>query len=66
MDVLLGRVESRGTNNYGRDPTERERILGDLDTVEPLLRETSTTEIDATRPLQDVVDAVEAAAVSRT
>ena len=66
VDVLLGRVESRGTNNYGKDPAERERILGDLDTVEPLLRETSTTEIDATRPLQDVVDAVEAAAVSRT
>jgi adenylate kinase family enzyme len=63
LDVLLERVASRVTNPYGKDPAERERIIHDLDTVEPLLRATSTAEIDATRPLQEVVDAVETQAL---
>jgi len=60
VEVLLERVASRVTNPFGKDPAERERILRDLDTVEPLLRATSTAEIEATRPLGEIVDAVEA------
>lgn len=63
VDVLLQRVDSRVTNPYGKDPAERDRIMRHLDTVEPLLRATSTVEIDATRPLQEVVDVVEALAL---
>ena len=63
VDVLLQRVDSRVTNPYGKDPAERDRIMRHLDTVEPLLRVTSTVEIDATRPLQEVVDVVEALAL---
>jgi len=56
VDVILDRVQSRTTNDYGKGPGERERILADLASVEPLLRATCTHEIDATRPLDDVVD----------
>jgi shikimate kinase len=63
VEVLLERIASRDTNPFGKDPAERERILRDLETVEPLLRATSTAEIDATRPLHEVVDAVESVAL---
>jgi dephospho-CoA kinase len=59
VDVLLKRVASRATNPFGKLPAERERIMRDLDTVEPLLRATATAEIDATQLLHEVADAVE-------
>ncbi|MFL5973155.1 MAG: AAA family ATPase [Gaiellaceae bacterium] len=54
-DVILDRVARRTTNNYGRTPLERAMILDDLARVEPLLREGCTHELDASRPLDDVV-----------
>ena len=57
-DVLLERVDSRTTNDYGKHPGERELILSHLATVEPLLRATCTHELDATRPVAEVVDAL--------
>lgn len=54
-EVLLARVESRTTNSYGKTSEERELILGHLAEVEPLLRATCTHELDAARPLDDVV-----------
>ncbi len=57
-EVILDRVESRTTNEYGKGPGERDRILFHLGSVEPLLRATCTHEIDASRPLLDVVDAL--------
>lgn len=62
LDVLLARVAARANNPYGKDPTERGRILADLHTVEPLLRATATAEISTDQPLHHVVDAVEALA----
>jgi AAA domain len=59
-EVILERVESRTTNDYGRGPGERERILSDLGAVEPLLRATCTHELDASRPVDEVVDALDA------
>jgi AAA domain len=53
--VILDRVASRTTNDYGKGPTERELILHHLETVEPLLRAGCTHELDASRPLDDVV-----------
>jgi hypothetical protein len=58
VDVMLDRIESRTTNDYGKGPGERERILADLAQVEPLLRATGTHEVDASRPLSEVVDAL--------
>jgi adenylate kinase family enzyme len=57
-EVILDRVENRTTNDYGKGSGERELILSHLDWVEPLLRETCTHEIDASRPLDDVVGAL--------
>jgi dephospho-CoA kinase len=54
-DVLLSRIESRTTNDYGKTAEERDLILGHLAEVEPLLRATCTHEIDATQPIEKVV-----------
>ncbi|RSM64197.1 hypothetical protein DMH04_51520 [Kibdelosporangium aridum] len=54
-DVILDRVARRTTNNYGKTAVERAMILDDLATVEPLLRASCTHELDASRPLDDVV-----------
>ena len=61
-DVLLGRIEQRTTNDYGKTPRERDLILHHLETVEPLLQATSTHEIDASRPVAQVVDELGAVA----
>src|SRR3954453_21004295 len=53
--VLLRRIESRTTNDYGKTSEQRELILGHLAQVEPLLRASCTHEIDATQPVDDVV-----------
>jgi hypothetical protein len=54
-DVILDRVARRTTNNYGKTPLERAMILDDLARVEPLLRKGCTHELDASRPLADIV-----------
>lgn len=54
-EVLLGRIESRTTNDYGKTAEERELILAHLAEVEPLLRATCTHEVDAAQPVDDVV-----------
>ena len=54
-DVLLGRIDSRTTNPYGKSADERALVLRHLAEVEPLLRATCTHEIDATRPIDEVV-----------
>lgn len=54
-DVILDRIESRTTNDWGKGPGERDLVLSHLDSVEPLLRSTCTHEIDATRPIDEVV-----------
>lgn len=54
-DVILDRVARRTTNDYGKTPAERAMILDNLARVEPLLRASCTHELDAGRPLDDVV-----------
>jgi dephospho-CoA kinase len=54
-DVLLGRIEGRTTNDYGKTAEERDLILRHLAEVEPLLRATCTHEVDAAQPLEAVV-----------
>jgi shikimate kinase len=58
LEVILERVASRTTNDYGKEPGELDLIRLHLETVEPLLRATCTHELDASRPLDDVVDAL--------
>lgn len=59
-EVLLERIETRTSNDYGKGSDERDEILFHLQTVEPLLRATCTHELDATRPLEEIVDELEA------
>jgi hypothetical protein len=54
-EVILDRVARRTANDYGKTPLERAMILDDLANVEPLLRQGCTHELDASRPLDDVV-----------
>src|SRR6476659_3726565 len=54
-DVLFDRIARRTTNDYGKSSEERELIRSHIAEVEPLLRATCTHEIDASRPLADVV-----------
>jgi hypothetical protein len=58
VEVLTGRLASRTTNCFGRAPGELDRILDDLQVIEPLLRQVATHEIRTTMPLDDVVAAV--------
>jgi hypothetical protein len=62
--VILDRIARRTTNDFGKSSAERERILHDLATVEPILRADCTHELDATRPLDEVV--ADLIAISRT
>jgi dephospho-CoA kinase len=55
-EVLLDRIATRTTNDYGKSREDRELILRHLAEVEPLLRATCTHEIDAGRPLDVVVE----------
>ena len=55
-DTLLGRIARRTTNDYGKGSEDRELILSHVADVEPLLRATCTHELDATQPLDMVVE----------
>lgn len=59
LDVVLHRLATRDTNDFGKSAAERDRILGDIEEFEPLLRAGATAEIDTRVPLGDVVDALE-------
>ena len=55
-EILLRRIETRTTNDYGKSSQDRELILRHVAEVEPLLRATCTHELDATQPLDAVVE----------
>jgi shikimate kinase len=58
LDVLLDRLATRTSNDFGKRAAERARVVRDAADVEPLLRQRATLEVDTRRPLPDVVDAV--------
>jgi dephospho-CoA kinase len=55
-EVLLGRIATRTTNDYGKRAEDRDLILRELAEVEPLLRATCTHEIDASEPVDVVIE----------
>ena len=61
-DVLLERLSSRVSNDFGKTEAERLRVLRDLHEVEPLLRRGATAEIDTRRPVGEVADLLESIA----
>jgi hypothetical protein len=56
--VIAERLATRTTNVYGKRPEELARVLGQVETVEPLLRRVSGHEIDTSAPLDEVVATV--------
>ncbi|MET9064375.1 AAA family ATPase [Streptosporangium sandarakinum] len=59
VEIMLARIATRTNNSFGKRPEEREAILRDLAEVEPLLRATCTAEIDASAPIDRVVQQLE-------
>jgi len=55
-DVLFRRIATRTTNEYGKSREDHGLILRHLAEVEPLLRATCTHEVDATQPIDVVVE----------
>ena len=53
--VMLARIDARTNNPFGKPAEERAKIVADLREVEPLLRAGCTHELDASRPLGEVV-----------
>jgi dephospho-CoA kinase len=58
-EVMLARIRERADNPYGKTPAERAEILANLELVEPLLRATATAEVDASAPVDEVVEELE-------
>jgi shikimate kinase len=57
-EVIARRLQARGGGGYGSRPGELERVLGLVETVEPLLRAAASHEIDTGASLEEVVAAV--------
>jgi dephospho-CoA kinase len=57
-EVIVERLATRTTNQYGKRPDEATRVLSLMQTVEPLLRRTSDDEIDTSAPLDAVVASI--------
>ena len=55
VDVLVERLRTRTTNAYGKRPDEVGRVLGQMETVEPLLRRAAGRELDTSAPLEEIV-----------
>ena len=56
LDLLLERIRTRGTNDFGKADDERRAIIRDHRETEPLLRAGATHVVDAAAPLDEVVD----------
>ncbi len=56
--VMAERLKYRSNNSYGKHPDEVERILGQVETIEPLLRKSADYEIATTISVDRVVDEI--------
>lgn len=54
--VLIGRLRTRTSNSYGRDPQERAQVLADLAEVEPLLRRSADLVLTTTARVGEIAD----------
>jgi shikimate kinase len=60
-DVIVDRLRTRTTNPYGRGDAELALVLGDLESVEPLLRRSADLVLDTTEPIEPLADRLLAA-----
>jgi shikimate kinase len=63
IEVLMERIARRTNNPYGKTAAQRAEIAGYLRTVEPLLRQGATLELDGQRPVSELADIIEALVV---
>ena len=56
--VLIERLRTRTTNDYGKRADEVAQVLDLVDQVEPLLRRVATAEVATSAPVEEVVAAV--------
>jgi adenylate kinase family enzyme len=56
---FLERVASRTNSPYGKTAEQQAEIAFYLETVEPLLRQGATIELDGLRPTKELADVVE-------
>ena len=56
--VIVERLATRMNNPYGKRPEDVARVLGLLQTIEPLLRKNAGHEVDTSGPLTQVVATV--------
>lgn len=59
VDVLIERVSRRTNNPYGRTAEQQAEIAGYVETVEPLLRQGATMELDGRKPVGELADLIE-------
>lgn len=59
LEIILERVASRKTNDYGKTAEQCEEIIHYFKTVEPLLRAGAAFEIDTRKPLDQVATELE-------
>jgi dephospho-CoA kinase len=59
IDTLLERVITRTSNPYGSRPEEQRELAHYVETVEPLLRQGASVELDGRAEPASLVDAVE-------
>lgn len=64
LEVLIERVSRRTNNPYGRTPEQQAEIADYVQTVEPLLRNGATLELDTRQPVADLADIIEGLAAS--
>lgn len=57
-EVILHRLKTRTTNDFGKSAADQAKITRDVAEVEPVLRSGATHELDTTRPLDEIVDSL--------
>lgn len=58
IEVILQRLRTRTTNDFGKSAAEQARIMQDIAEFEPILRCGATHELDTTRPLDEIVESL--------
>ena len=56
--VIVERLSSRTNNPYGKHPYELAKVMGEVETVEPLLRRGASLEVDTSAPVEQVVQTI--------
>ncbi len=56
--LIVARLEKRTNNPFGKSSEELTRVLGHIETVEPLLRRGATAEIRTDVPIRQVVQTI--------